>query len=169
MGLMKQLYLRPCAIVLAILFCVAASHSPTSKAHPKSHGSKQTHHLVTINMDLDFRPHKRSNFGKIQGYDPAEVHVHQNDQIRFVNVDDVAHTATGFSYTGQTVPAHYKYVGDFTKQSGRLINATEWSTGNVRAHGGKSQIFVAKNVGHYFYGCGYHLGNGQIGVIVVDP
>ncbi len=103
-------------------------------------------------MDLNFRPHKRSNFGKLQGYDPAEVHVHQNDQIQFVNTDDQNHTAAGFAYSGQVAPAHYKFAGDFTKQ-----------------HGGKSQVFVAKNVGHYFYGCGYHLGNGQVGVIVVGP
>ena len=164
---MNVQYLKYSALTLAFLFCIAAGAPPKS-SHPKS-GAKQMHHLVTINMDLDFRPHKRSTYGKLLGYDPAEVHMHQNDQVRFVNVDDVAHTATGFSYTGQTAPAHYTYVGDFTKQSGRLINATEWSTGNVRAHGGKSQVFVAKNVGHYFYGCGYHLGNGQIGVIVVDP
>ena len=119
-------------------------------------------------MDLDFRPHKRSNFGKIQGFDPVEARVHVNDRIQFVNVDDQLHTATGFAYTGQQAPAHYRYVGDFTKPSGKYINATEWSTGNVRPHA-KSQVFVAKTVGTFFYGCGYHLGNGQVGVIVVGP
>lgn len=120
-------------------------------------------------MDLDFQPHKRSTFGKIKGYDPAEVHVRMGDRIQWVNVDDENHTATGFSYTGQTIPANYKFQSDFTKARGRVIDASEWSTGTLRAHGGKSQVFVAKRVGHYFYGCGYHLGVGQIGVIVVGP
>ncbi|GAC1393107.1 MAG: hypothetical protein NVSMB31_12080 [Vulcanimicrobiaceae bacterium] len=159
--------LMPTALALILLSSVvatAAKPAPHKAAPPKS-----AHHLVTINMDLDFKPHKRSDFGKLQGYDPVEVHVHQNDQIQFVNTDDQNHTATGFSFTGQVVPEHYKFAGDFTKSHGRLIDASEWSTGNVRAHGGKSQVFVAKTVGQYFYGCGYHLGNGQIGVIVVGP
>ena len=130
---------------------------------------KQTSHLVTIRMDLDFRPHKRSSFGKLLGYDPAEVHVHMGDKIQWVNVDDEVHTATGMAYSGSTVPSHYKFQSDFTKPHGRIIDATEWGTGNVRPHGGKSPVFVAKRVGHYFYACGYHLGVGQIGVIVVGP
>ncbi|MBV8808398.1 MAG: hypothetical protein JO033_06950 [Acidobacteriaceae bacterium] len=137
--------------------------------HPAPHRKQVMHQLVKINMDLDFRPHRRSTFGKLQGYDPVEVHVHQNDQIQFINTDDQAHTATGMSYTGQTAPSHYTFHGDATKAHGRLIDSTEWSTGNVRAHGGKSQIFVAKTVGHYFYGCAYHIGNRMMGVIVVGP
>lgn len=143
---------------------LAASPKPKAPAH-----HVQTSRLVTIQMDTDFRPHKRSSFGKIQGYDPAEVHVHMGDRIQWVNPDDQMHTATGMSFTGNTVPAHYRFQGDFTKPHGRIIDASEWSTGNVRAHGGKSPIFVAKRVGHYFYGCGYHLSEGQIGVIVVGP
>lgn len=163
---------KSAALIAAFVACTAASpsasHSP--KGHPQAHpGNHAAHHVVTINMDLDFKPHKRSDFGKLQGYDPVEVHVHQNDQIQFVNTDDQAHTATGFSYTGQVAPAHYTFHGDPTVSHGRLIDATEWSTGNVRAHGGKSQLFVAKTVGHYFFGCSYHLGNGMIGVIVVGP
>lgn len=120
-------------------------------------------------MDLDFQPHMRSRFGHVQGYNPAEVHVRIGDKIQWMNVDDETHTATGMSYTGQTVPAHYKFQGDFTEPHGHIIDASEWSTGNVRAHGGKSPVFLAKTVGHYFYGCGYHVGDHQIGVIVVGP
>lgn len=157
----------------AILSLTLGSAPAATKSHSHhagaARGHKATSRLVTINTDLDFKPHRRSNFGKILGYDPAEVHVHMGDRIQFVNTDDQIHTATGMSYTGQMAPAHYRFNGDPTKQSGRIIDASEWSTGNLRAHGGKSQIFVAKNVGHYFYGCSYHLGLGQIGVIVVGP
>ncbi len=160
------------ALALSSSGAIAAKSTagPHKAASSKaSHGSKMQSHLVTIKMDLDFKPHQRSSFGKILGYDPAEVHVHMGDKIQFINTDDQAHTATGMSYSGQQAPAHYQFQGDSTKAHGRLINASEWGTGNVRAHGGKSQIFVAKNVGHYFYGCVYHLGLGQIGVIVVGP
>ncbi len=149
---------------LALALLGATPHA----AKPAPHHTSASH-LITIRMDLDFRPHKRSSFGKIRGYDPAEVHVHMGDKIQWVNPDDEAHTATGMAYTGQSAPANYKFQGDFTKPHGRIIDASEWSTGNVRAHGGKSPVFVAKRVGHYFYGCGYHLGVGQIGVIVVGP
>ncbi len=143
---------------------IGATHTPKPKYHEAS-----TSRLVTIRMDIDFRPHKRSSFGKIEGYDPAEVHVHMGDKIQWVNPDDEVHTATGMAYTGGTVPASYKFQGDFTKPHGRIIGASEWSTGNVAAHGGKSPIFVTKRTGHYFYSCGYHIGIGQIGVIVVEP
>jgi plastocyanin len=156
--------LAPAALAVTL---VAATPHPSKPAHRNNNNNAS--HLVTIRMDLDFSPHTRSTFGRIKGYDPAEVHVRMGDKIQWVNVDDEAHTATGMSYTGQTVPSHYKFEGDFTKPHGHIIDASEWSTGNVRPHGGKSQVFVAKRVGHYFYGCGYHLGNGQIGVIVVGP
>ena len=167
----KMILNRIFAVVLVASWAIssgAASAASGKKQMPR-HNSRQTHHLVSINMDLDFKPHKRSSFGKLQGYDPVEVHVHQNDQIQFVNTDDQSHTATGFSFTGQVVPAHYTFHGDPTQAHGKIINQTEWSTGNVRAHGGRSQVFVAKTVGHYFFGCNYHLGNGMIGVIVVGP
>jgi plastocyanin len=164
------LKLMPTAVALVLLGTAAGAANKPAHHPPAAHhaGTKQTHHLVTVNMDLDFKPHKRSAYGKLLGYSPVEVRVHQNDQIQFVNVDDEQHTATGMSYSGQQAPAHYVFQSDFTKPHGRIINASEWGTGNVRPHG-KSQVFVAKTVGNYFFGCGYHLGKGQIGVIIVGP
>lgn len=159
---------RFAATVLVALILVAGQTSAAAlQKHPTRHAA--TSRLVTIDVDLDFKPHTRSSFGRLLGYRPAEVHVRMGDHIQFVNVDDEIHTATGMAYTGQSVPAHYRYNGDPTVRSGRYINASEWSTGNLRAHGGKSQIFIAKNVGHFFYACSYHLSQGQIGVIVVGP
>ncbi len=132
--------------VLSALGAAALAASMLSAAHaaaPAAHHAARASHLVTIRMDLDFRPHKRSSFGELKGYDPAEVHVHMGDKIQWVNPDDENHTATGMSYSGQTVPAHYTFQGDFTKPHGRIIDASEWSTGNVRAHGGKSPVFVS--------------------------
>jgi plastocyanin len=160
---MRLRLLLPAVLVIGV--AAAGAHAKQTSAKHRT----PTPHLVMIRTDLDFRPHKRSSFGRLLGYDPAEVRVHMGDKIQWVNVDDENHTATGMSYTGQTVPSNYTFQSDFTKQHGNVIDASEWSTGTMRAHGGKSQVFVAKRVGHYFYGCGYHLGQGQIGVIVVGP
>lgn len=154
----------------ALLLISICAHREASAANAKPRGAKMpAHHLVIIQIDSDFKPHKRTDFGRLLGYSPVEAHVHVNDKIQFVNVDDQVHTATGMSYTGQVVPAHYQFQGDATQAHGRFINASEWSTGNLRANGGKSQVFVAKYVGHFFYACSYHIGDGQIGVIVVGP
>ncbi len=101
----------------AAIAALSIAATPKPKPHPTS-----TSRLVMVRMDIDFKPHKRSSFGRISGYDPAEVHVHMGDRIQFVNPDDQNHTATGMAYTGD-----------------------------------------------YFYACGYHIGIGQIGVIVVEP
>lgn len=153
-------------LIVAAVFLAAFAGGPKPQQH---HPAPAQHRLVIVRMDSDFRPHKRSEFGKLSGYDPVEVHVRMGDKIQFVNPDDANHTATGMSYTGQQVPANYKFQGDFTKQHGRIIDASEWSTGTVRAHGGKSQVFVTKRTGHYFFACGYHEAQGMMGVIVVGP
>jgi len=159
-------YLAALGAAAFTLTLMGATPRPPAAKH---HGTKRVVQLVRIRMDIDFRPHKRSSFGKLSGYDPVEVHVHPGDKIQWVNPDDETHTATGMAYTGDTVPANYKFQGDFTKPHGNIIGASEWGTGNVRGHGGTSPVFVAKRVGHYFYACGYHIGIGQIGVIVVEP
>ena len=97
------------------------------------------------------------------------MHVRLGDKIQFVNPDDENHASTGMSYSGQQVPKNYKFQSDFTQRRGRIIDGSEWSTGTVRPHGGKSQVFVTKRTGHYFYACGYHLSQGMVGVIVVEP
>jgi plastocyanin len=83
-------------------------------------------------------------------------------------VDDQVHTATGMAYNGNTAPMNYKFQSDYTQQRGHVIDASEWSTGSVPAHG-RSVVFVTKRPGNYFYACGYHISLGQIGVIVVVP
>lgn len=130
---------------------------------------RSSHRLQIINMDSDFRPKTRPSEGRLQGYDPAVAMVHVGDRIQFVNTDDNVHTATGFAISGQTVPEHYKFAGDPTSATGHIIDTHEWSTGNVRAHGGKSQIFVTKTTGNFYYACAYHLGKGMRAVIVVQP
>ncbi len=119
-------------------------------------------------MDIDFRPHKRPTQGRLSGYDPVVTEVHVGDRIQFVNTDDNQHTATGYSFGGQTVPENYRFQGDPTVVHGSMIDASEWSTGNVRSHG-KSKIFNTGPTGIFYFACAYHQGRGMRGAIVVKP
>ena len=103
----------PTAVALVLLGTAAgAANKPAHHPAPAHHaGTKQTHHLVTVNMDLDFKPHTRSSYGKLLGYSPIEVRVHQNDQIQFVNVDDQQHTATGMSSPIRTAASSMQRMG----------------------------------------------------------
>ncbi len=156
------------AIISALTLLVlapTATKSPYATARaaqPKSHSR-----LQIIKMDLDYRPKVRPEFGQLRGYDPVVATVHMGDRVQFINEDDMEHTASGFAISGQVIPAHYHFAGDPTMRKGRIIDAHEWSTGNLRAHGGKSQIFIAKNPGNYYYGCTYHLSQHMRGVIIV--
>ncbi len=114
------------------------------------------HRIVTINMDIDFKPHKRPEEGKLGGFDPIVAEVHVGDRIRFTNTDDNQHTATGYSFGGQQIPDDYRFQGDPTKPSGDAIGASEWSTGNVRPHSVSSKVFMAKTPGTFYFACAYH-------------
>jgi len=127
---------------------------------------KPAHRLQTIKMDLDYRPKTRPEQGKLSGYDPVVTEVHVGDRIQFVNVDDNQHTATGYAFGGQTIPEHYRFQGDPSVAHGSVINASEWSTGNVRPHG-KSKVFNTGPTGTFYFACAYHQGNGMRGAIVV--
>lgn len=155
-------------ILFAGLLVATAVLSPTADHAANGAKAIKPHRLLIINMDLDFKPHNRSSYGRLQGYDPAVAQVHLGDRIQFVNVDDANHTATGFALTGQVIPADYKFAGDPTVRKGNVVDAHEWSTGNVRAHG-KSQVFVTKTTGNFYYACAYHIGKGMKGVIIVKP
>src|SRR5690242_16766119 len=89
-------------LAAAALAVTLAGAAPAHHTQPTAHHTSQSSRLVIIQMDLDFQPHKRSSFGKIKGYDPAEVHVHMGDKVQWVNVDDENHTATGMAYTGNS-------------------------------------------------------------------
>ncbi len=96
---------------------------------------------------------------KLRGYTPAQVEVHVGDHIVFTNIDDEVHTATlrladGFPATAM-------------KASGHNISDA-WSTGDVKPSG-ESPPILADKPGTYMYGCVHHIGDGQLGSIVVDP
>jgi plastocyanin len=107
----------------------------------------------TIAIDLDI-PAVTTPHGKTLGYAPMETHVNVGDHVRFINVDDEAHTATSPS------------IKDFKPHGSRL--SQPWSTGSV-VQEQSSGLFLADKPGVYHYLCRYHFSKGQSAVIVVSP
>lgn len=134
-------------------------------AHP--HGRAAQHRLIEIQVDDDFKPHTRTELGKLAGFDPVITQVHRGDRIRFVNVDDIRHTVTGYAFGSGKIPANYKFQGDPSMQHGNTISASEWSTGNLAAHS-RSKIFQTGPTGTFFFADAYHPTQMR-GAIVVKP
>lgn len=106
-------------------------------------------------MDVDYKPKSRTQMGRLEGYDPVVTVVHRGDRVRFVNVDDIQHTATGYAFGGGQIPAHYKFQGDPSTPHGGAIARNEWSTGNVAAHS-RSKVFQTSATGTFYYADAYH-------------
>lgn len=151
---------------LALATPALAQHTVRAQHSAPPHRQTQ-HRLVEIKMDLDFKPHARTEFGKLEGFDPVVTQVHRGDRIRFVNVDDVRHTATGYSFGGGRIPANYKFQGDPSTPHGNTIDQSEWSTGNVAAHS-RSKIFQTGSTGTFYFADAYHPTDMR-GAIVVKP
>lgn len=148
------------AALLALSPTVAGADTVRADQGGRDHG-KQSHapiknHLVTINMDIDFKPHKRPDQGKLGGFDPVVAEVHVGDRVRFTNTDDNQHTATGYAFGGQQIPGDYRFQGDPSVPHGDSIGASEWSTGNVRPHSVSAKIFRATTPGTFYFACAYH-------------
>ncbi len=128
------------AAALCFTFAIFPSAAPSDPVradqggHHKRYARAPQHRLQVISMDIDFKPHKRPEQGKLAGFDPIVTEVHVGDRVRFTNTDDIQHTATGYSFGGDQIPSDYRFQGDPTKPSGNAIGASEWSTGNVRPH-----------------------------------
>jgi plastocyanin len=94
--------------------------------------------------------------------------VHAGDRVQFVNTDDIRHTATGYSFGGQTIPENYRFAGDPSVPHGSVISDSEWSTGNVPPHG-RSKTFNTGPLGTFYYACAYHQARDMRGAILVKP
>lgn len=165
-----QRYIGLLAIGLATALAGApAAAQHTVRAQQSAHPSPrpQQHRLIEIRMDDDFKPHTRTEFGKLAGFDPIVTEVHRGDRIRFVNVDDIRHAAAGYAFGGGSIPANYKFQGDPSTAHGTTISASEWSTGNVDAHG-RSKVFQTGPTGTFYFADAYHPTQMR-GAIVVKP
>ncbi|MBV9439365.1 MAG: hypothetical protein JOZ24_05160 [Candidatus Eremiobacteraeota bacterium] len=169
-----RLHTNLAAIGIASAVALAAATAPPTSAAAPGHQAKPSrspapkHRLQVINMDIDFKPHTRPEQGKLAGFEPVVAEVHVGDRIQFTNTDDNQHTATGYAFGGQRIPSDYRFQGDPTVPHGDTINASEWSTGNVRPHSRASRIFKTGPTGTFYYACAYHQ-KIMRGAIVVKP
>lgn len=151
----------PVALVLSLGVLPTTAFADPVRAdqggHHKPSGARAPQHRIQmISMDIDFKPHKRPDQGKLAGFDPIVAEIHVGDRVRFTNTDDLQHTATGYAFGGSQIPSDYRFQGDPTKPSGDAIGASEWSTGNVRPHSVSSRVFTAKTPGTFYFACAYH-------------
>ena len=147
---------------LALAAAASLALAPAVQAQTTVHAQTARHktaapaaRLVEVRMDNDFKPKSRSTYGRLEGYDPVVTVVHRGDRIRFVNVDDIQHNATGYAFGGGRIPANYKFQGDPSMPHGSTIDRSEWSTGNVAAHS-RSKIFQTSATGTFYFADAYH-------------
>jgi len=104
--------------------------------------------------------------GTSGGYSPAQLVVPVGTQIRFVNRDSFAHTASAVNGTAFP-PSSPLNASALTPSAGSTaLSAAGWSSGNLAA-GASSPVFVADTPGTYLFGCFYHYGAPMRGAIVV--
>jgi plastocyanin len=123
--------------------------------------------VTTIDVSLTAFAATMTPPGISAGYAPAQLTVPVGTQIRFVNRDSFAHTASAVN--GLTFPAGSPLsAGALTpSSSGRNLSGGGWSSGNLAA-GAASPVFVADTPGTYLFGCFYHYGAPMRGSIVVQ-
>ncbi len=104
--------------------------------------------------------------GQSAGYAPAQLSVPVGTQIRFVNTDSFAHTASAVA--GTTFPASSPLTAQraHTVRERHVDRRRTWSSGNLAA-GASSPVFVADRPGTYLFGCFYHYGAPMRAAIVV--
>lgn len=139
-----------------ISILAATTHADRGAHHAGKHRNAAPRKVQTINVDIDFKPHRRPEQGKLAGFDPVVAQLHVGDRVRFTNTDDIQHAIVGYSFGGGSIPDDYKIQGDPTKIHGNEINASEWSTGNIRPHSVGAPVFTAKTPGTFYFACAYH-------------
>jgi plastocyanin len=123
--------------------------------------------VTTIDVSLTAFAPTSSALGTVAGYAPAQAVVPVGTQIRFVNTDSFAHTASNVG--GQTFPAGSPFTATALtpSASGAALSTSGWSSGNLAA-GASSPVFIADRPGTYLFGCFYHYGAPMRGAIVVQ-
>jgi len=123
--------------------------------------------VMTIDVSLTAFAATTIPQGISLGYSPAELFVPVGTQIRFVNQDSFAHTASSVGHTAFPSGSPLTGVALTPSPSDSGLSTGGWSSGNL-APGASSPVFVADTPGTYLFGCFYHYGAGMRGAIVVQ-
>jgi plastocyanin len=110
---------------------------------------------VTIDVNLTLSVPTKTQYGESGGYNPAITTVAVGSQIRFVNTDSFAHTATMIP-NAQTFPSGSPFSVSALMQHGTTLSGG-FSSGALQA-GSSSQTITADRPGTYLFGCFFHYG-----------
>jgi plastocyanin len=123
--------------------------------------------VMTIDVSLTAFAASSISVGSSAGYSPAELSVPVGTQIRFLNQDSFAHTASAVARTAFPPSSPLTASALTPSASGSRLSAGGWSSGNL-APGAASPVFVADAPGTYLFGCFYHYGAPMRAAIVVQ-
>jgi plastocyanin len=152
-------------LVAAALASSAAALAACTDGAPGSVGSGGSG-TTTIDVSLTAFAPTITSPGVSAGYAPAQLSVPLGTQIRFVNTDSFAHTASAVNGTAFPPSSPLTASALTPSASGRSLSGGGWSSGNLAA-GAASPVFVADTPGTYLFGCFYHYGAPMRGSIVV--
>lgn len=138
-------------LLLVVVLAAAACTPGGTSASGGGSGSAMT---IDVNLTLH-----------ADGYLPDTLTVPVGTNIRFVNSDGFAHTAT--LIPGATVfPSGSPFNASAQTRSGSAISQP-WSTGTLQA-GAASQTINVDATGTYLFGCFFHYGAPMRGTIVAQ-
>jgi plastocyanin len=129
--------------------------------------SGSTAGVTTIDVSLTAFAATTIPEGVSLGYSPAQLIVPVGTQIRFINQDSFAHTASSVGRTTFPSGSPLGIAALTPSASGSGLSGGGWSSGNL-APGASSPVFVADAPGLYLFGCFYHYGASMRAAIVVQ-
>lgn len=151
------------AALLAVLCTACTPGASGTNAITGNTGSGRT---VVINVSLTLYQAAAVPQGQAGGYSPLVTKVSVGDNIRFVNNDGFANTATSIP-TSTTFPSGSPFSTSAQTQSGSTLSQP-WSSGTLPQAGSGSQTILVDQAGTYLYGCFFHYGAPMRGVIVAQ-
>lgn len=120
---------------------------------------------ITIDVNLTLNQPVTTPYGQSGGYSPPITTVPVGTQIRFVNTDSFAHTATIIPNATQ-FPSGSPFGLGALMQHGTTLSGG-FTSGALQA-GSSSQTITADRAGTYLFGCFFHYGAPMRGAIVAQ-
>lgn len=133
---------------------------------PQQSGAANVSNIITIDVSLSAFAAQQTPAGIALGFSPIVTTVAVGSGVRFVNVDNTAHTAS--MVAGTTFPDKSPLSFAATSPSAAdALSSPLWSSGTMEP-GASSQTFLVDKPGLYLYGCFYHYGGLMRGEIVAQ-
>jgi plastocyanin len=120
---------------------------------------------VTINVSLTQYAPSQTPYGQSGGYSPAITTVSVGTQVRFMNVDTFAHTATLIP-GASSFPSGSPFNAGALQQHGSTLSGG-FSSGALQPNS-SSQTITADRPGTYLFGCFFHYGAPMRAAIVAQ-